>query len=350
MPHRPPRKPRTPPPASTRPPRGAEELAAARAPLALPDFAAIPPVPAPANFVEDAREIGVEFDEGDVEKLGRYLAMLLASNDLLNLTAITDPAEAWRKHIFDSLTLLQALAELPEDGKVIDVGTGGGLPGIPLAICMPHIAFTLLEATGKKVAFLKSVAAALGLRNVTVVEGRAEVAGHDRGARRTSGREGGHREMYHAAVARAVGRLHTLAELTIPFVRIHGRALLIKGQQAAEELTEAERALHLLKCVHEGTIDTPTGRIVVLTKQSGTPKDYPRRDGEPKRAPLGAARDEKPEPSAADRPTGERPKARPANRGAGGPNRPGTGRAGASGPRPGRGGGRGRPGGGRRER
>ncbi len=260
-----------------------------REPLALPDLAVIGPLAPTEAWLAEAGSIGIEFEPGEVEKLGRYLGMLLAANDVLNLTAITDPQEGWRRHILDSLTLIAALAELADGARVMDVGSGGGLPGIPLAICCPRLSFTLLEATGKKVVFLKAVVAALGLENVTVVEARAETAGHDRGVKQpTGGRQGGHRERYEAVVARAVGRLNTLAELALPFVKIGGRALLVKGEKALEELGEAATALHLLKAVHEGTIDTPTGRIVVLTKRAGTPKDYPRRDGEPKRAPLGA--------------------------------------------------------------
>lgn len=268
-----------------------------RSPLDLLNLATLPALTPPPDFLTDCEANGIAFDDGDLDKLGRYLAMLLAANDLLNLTAITDPNQAWRRHIFDSLTLLQLLAELPDGSKILDVGSGGGLPGIPLAICAPLHPFTLLEATGKKVLFLRAVASTLNLTNVTVHEARAESAGHDRGVRIGSApRAGGHREQYDLVLARAVGRLATLAELTIPFVKTGARAALIKGQQAPEELTEAAKALHLLKAVHEGTIDTPTGKIVVLTKQSATPKDYPRRDGEPKRVPLGTVQEKPPRP------------------------------------------------------
>src|SRR5690606_36324378 len=118
----------------------------------------------------------------DLEQLGRYLALLLAVNQQFNLTAITDPAEAWKRHILDSLTLLgplSALAEAQGDAplRVADVGSGGGLPGLVLAIVMPEARFTLLEATGKKAEFLRFAAAALGLTNVEVVAERAEKAG-----------------------------------------------------------------------------------------------------------------------------------------------------------------------------
>jgi len=219
--------------------------------------------------------------------------MLLAANKAFNLTAIRDPDEAWSRHVLDSLSLLGVLAEIeaPEGGslRVIDVGTGGGLPGIPIAMARPDITMTLLDATAKKCTFLDHVARELGLTNVEVVCARAEAAGQDRGERTGTGRVGAHRDSYDLVVARAVGKLATLSELTIPFARVGGLIALIKGEKAGEELEEAKGALHLLHTAHAGTIQTPTGRIVVLEKQRQTPKSYPRRDGEPKRAPLGVS-------------------------------------------------------------
>lgn len=264
---------------------------AARAPMALPEVAPLAP---PAGFEEEARALGIEFERGDLDRLGLYLALLLEINKSTNLTAIEDAALAWRRHILDSLTLVGALSELPKGSRVIDVGSGGGLPGVPLAICMPDLSFALLEATGKKVEFLSLVVRRLGLSNAVVVPERAERAGHDRGEKVSRGpvttRQGGHREAYDAVVARAVGRLPTLLELTAPFAKVGGKILLIKGEQAGAEVDEAREAMHLLKVVHVGTLDTPTGRIVVLEKPSATPRTYPRADGEPKRSPLGVGR------------------------------------------------------------
>lgn len=211
--------------------------------------------------------------------------MLLQTNSALNLTGITDPAEAWTKHILDAMSLVPVLAELlqnlPEGQEflnVIDVGTGGGVPGIPLAIVMPQVRVTLLEATGKKADFLEAAIHKLKLTNARVLCDRAERLGQDHKV---------HREMYDVAIARALGRLNVVAELIVPLVRQGGHALAVKGAKAAEELAEAHEVIGMLGSRHVQTIDTPTGKIVVLEKASRTPRLYPRKNGEPKRLPLG---------------------------------------------------------------
>jgi 16S rRNA (guanine527-N7)-methyltransferase len=251
-----------------------------------------PPLAPPPSFLAAAGDLGVTFDDGDLDRLGRYLAMLLEANALVNLTAIREPDEAWHRHILDALTLLPVLADLepreaekPADAgagdarqiRLIDVGTGGGVPGIPLAIVAPQIHVTLLEATGKKAEFLRAATQALGLGNTTVTQDRAESLGQDRA----------HRETYDVAVARAVGRLAMVAELIVPLVRRGGLALAIKGEQAERELEEAAFALGKLGARFAGLAQTPTGRVIVLEKTTLTPRTYPRKPGEPKRAPLG---------------------------------------------------------------
>ena len=167
-----------------------------------------------------------------------------------------------------------------EARTVIDVGSGGGPPGLILACVSPDIQFTLLEATGKKAAFLEEAVARLGLENVRVVADRAETAGRDREA---------HREQYDVVTARAVGPMPVLAELAIPFARVGGHILAIKGSRAQEDIDAAKEALYRL---HSRVIDThrtASGTIVVIEKDRRTPKIYPRRPGEPKRIPLGRA-------------------------------------------------------------
>lgn len=256
------------------------------------------PVPPPAAFLAAAEALGIAFEPEDLERLERYLGLLLATNEKFNLTAVTDPQEVWTRHVLDSLTLLPMLASAePAEGapagpagkgkpaeptplRVIDIGSGGGLPGIPLAITYPTARFTLVDATGKKATFLREAVKTLGLANVRVLCARAEVLGQDRKAP--------HREHYDVAMARAVGPMATLAEYLVPLVRQGGVALAIKGQKAAEEMEAAAEALGLLGAVHVETVETPTGRVVVLEKTIRTPWLYPRANGEPKRVPLGS--------------------------------------------------------------
>lgn len=237
----------------------------------------VAPLPPPAEFLRASESLGISFDAGDIEKLGRFLAMLLDANTRFNLTAITNPDEAWRRHIFDSITLVPYVISL--DAKaVMDVGSGGGLPGIPLAIVLPNVQFTLLEATGKKARFLQDVVNDLGLRNVRVINDRAETVAADH--------KGGHREHYDLVMARAVGRLPVLLELTVPFAKVGGHVLAMKGEKAAEEIAEAKQALYLLHAQVTDTIHTPTGALVIIEKTRKTPRTYPRSPGEPKRSPL----------------------------------------------------------------
>ncbi len=253
-----------------------------RTPFAF-DVRVAPLVPTP-DFLAQCKDYGLVFEEGDLARLGLYLALLLEATKQFNLTTITDPAHAWLRHIFDSLTLLGPLSDVPESGRIVDIGSGGGLPGIPLAICRPDLRFTLIESTGKKATFLRTITNLIALDNVTILCARAEDIAHDRQD---------HREQYDAVLARAVGKLSIIAELTIPFAKAPsqssagGFTLLIKGQKADDELGEAKQALYLLHARHEMTIDTPTGRIVVLAKTRQTPRIYPRKPGEPKRKPLG---------------------------------------------------------------
>jgi 16S rRNA (guanine527-N7)-methyltransferase len=239
---------------------------------------AISPLAISPDFIPAAEGLGLAFEPGELDQLGRYLTLLIETNKQFNLTAVDDPSTVWTRHVLDALTLLPMLADLPEEAMIIDVGSGGGVPGIPLSICMPHVKFTLLEPTGKKAAFLTTVAKSLGLANVRVVSDRAENLGQDKAR---------HREKYHAAIARAVGAMNMLVELMIPLVAQGGLILCIKGAKADEELEAARTAIGLLGARHAGTTDTPTGRVVVLEKASKTPNLYPRRDGEPKRKPIG---------------------------------------------------------------
>jgi 16S rRNA (guanine527-N7)-methyltransferase len=231
--------------------------AVVRPALALPNPAPLAP---PEGFAAHLRTIGLDADEAVLTQLGDYLARLLAMNEQMNLTAIHDPADAWERHVFDALTLVPLIVGAGAT-RLVDVGSGGGLPGIPLAIALPDLKVTLVEATQKKAAFLTAVAEAMGLANVTVRADRAEALGADalHGA-------------FDVVTARAVGRLAALVPITAPFAKKDGLLLLVKGQRAEEELTEAARVISEQRCTHEKTVATPTGRIVVLRRGAGEPR------------------------------------------------------------------------------
>ena len=235
------------------------------------------------SFVRvDLGALDVALPDAAIDALGRYLDLLLAANRRVNLTGIRDRDEAWRRHIIDSLTLLPGLADLPDGSIVIDVGSGGGLPGVPVAIALPHVRVTLLEATGKKANFLGECVEQLGLQNVQVVQDRAETVGQSRT----------HRQHYDAAICRAIGPMRELLEYTLPLVAVGGRVLAMKGPKAEAELRQASDALSKLGAGELQVFDAyPEGFdrhtvVVCIAKASPTPKGYPRRPGLPRQDPL----------------------------------------------------------------
>lgn len=227
-----------------------------RPPLVLPTSV---PLPVPADFGARLAAISVSLSPAVLAQLGDYLARLLAMNEQMNLTGIKEPEAAWERHILDALTLLPRLAGLTSGATLVDLGSGGGLPALPLAIARPDLAVTMVEATQKKAAFLSAVSAAMGLSNVSVRAERAEALGR-----------GELRGAFDVVTARAVAPLVSLVPLAMPFVRPGGRVLLIKGQRADEELAEARSILAKLGAVHEETASTPTGRIVVLRRANAS--------------------------------------------------------------------------------
>ncbi len=233
---------------------------------------------------DDLAALEIELDGTQRDRLERFVALLLEANQRFNLTAIKDEEGVWRRMIVDSLTALPGMPDV--DGAdapaVVDVGTGGGLPGIPLAIAAPDVSFTLLESTGKKARFVEEAAAALGLDNVRVVQDRAEVVGQ----------QPAHRKAYDLAVCRAVGPMAVILEFCLPLVKVGGRLLAMKGPKVEEELRDAGDALDKLGAGELALIDAyPDGFdndlvIVSVVKDRPTPKAYPRAPGLPKKQPL----------------------------------------------------------------
>ncbi|MCO5178273.1 MAG: 16S rRNA (guanine(527)-N(7))-methyltransferase RsmG [Thermomicrobiales bacterium] len=215
--------------------------------------------------------------DGDTStRLAAYLDVLLETNQVMNLTRITDPDDAQIKLLADSLDLLRFI---PDDAhSVIDIGSGCGVPGMPIAIARPDLFVTLVDATAKKARFLDEAADKLGLTNVEAIQARAEELG----------RIPKRRERFAVATARAVARLATLAELTLPFVRLGGVAILPKGSAANDELVEATYAIGMLGGKPRGVFasNVEGTRIVVIDKVRATPAQFPRRTGLPNSSPL----------------------------------------------------------------
>ncbi len=228
-----------------------------RAPLPLVTEAE--PLPPTGAFRALCAGFGIELEPAEELRLGRFLALLLANDALLNLTAIRDPAAGWERHVFDALTVMAVLSELEGPAMVVDIGSGSGVPALPLATVFPQHAFHLVESTRKKADYLVSTARALGLANVTVHCRRAEELARDRAFRRK----------VDVVTARAVGALDLLARLGAPLLAPGGRCVFIKGQKAAEELEAAGSLIGRLGLAHEGTLDTPTGKLVVLAEARG---------------------------------------------------------------------------------
>lgn len=214
------------------------------------------------------------------EKILLFVERLVAANRSLNLTAITDPVEMATKHVADSLTCLLA-GEWPQGAQVCDVGTGGGFPGMVVAIVRPDLKVDLVDSVAKKLGFLAEAAEELGVQARTV-HGRAEELGRKRPFR----------EGYDVVVARAVARLPVLAELCLPLTKVEGWFVAMKGPAGNEELEEAGRALRLLggspQAVREIELPLNAGRrtLIVMRKEGSTPPSYPRRPGIPAKKPL----------------------------------------------------------------
>ena len=228
-----------------------------------------------------AAEAGIPLTAEQIGQFSVYHEMLLDWNTRMNLTALTAPEDVAVKHIIDSLTAYDA-ALFDGARTLIDVGTGAGLPGIPLAVYAPHLTVTLLDSLNKRVRFLTEVTAAMGLQNVRCIHARAEEAA----------RTAEHRAAYDIAVSRAVARLPILIEYTLSFVRVGGTLLALKGRAYAEEQKEARRAAEVLgggritaRPVHLPGLDDVRA-ILTVTKERQTPAAYPRGGGAPTRRPL----------------------------------------------------------------
>ncbi|WP_307994669.1 16S rRNA (guanine(527)-N(7))-methyltransferase RsmG [uncultured Weissella sp.] len=237
----------------------------------------------PEEFTAALRQNGVDLDDHQIEQFNKYYERLVAVNEHMNLTAITDQDEVYLKHFYDSLTLAFAYPKLQDQPlNMIDVGAGAGFPSLPLKIVFPQLKITIIDSLNKRINFLSELVQELGLEDVTVVHARAEEFG---------GKNSPEREMYDVATARALARLNVLGELTLPFVKEHDVLLAMKGSQAQDEVEQAKQAINTLggKIQSEIDVTLPNGdprTVIVIEKVRKTPKKYPRKPGDPVRKPL----------------------------------------------------------------
>ena len=242
------------------------------------------------QLADGAQELGIPLTDDQLDAFQVYYETLIDWNRRVNLTRITDYEAVQAKHFLDSLSCLPEIQRVSGDSdwvsaaasQAIDVGAGAGFPGVPLKIAVPTLRLTLLEATGKKAEFLRYLVGLLDLAEVSVMRARAEEAGQDPA----------HREGYDLALARALAGMATLAELTLPLVRVGGLVIAQKGEDPTAEVEAAQNAIVTLggRVKEIQSVAVPgledARHLVVLEKVSPTPPKYPRRSGMPAKRPI----------------------------------------------------------------
>lgn len=225
-------------------------------------------------------DFGVEITPEICDKLNLYGNLLLEWNERINLTAITEPIEVLYKHFYDCILFFKNV-NVPQNAKVIDVGTGAGFPGLVLKIVRPDLNVTLLDSLNKRIMFLNDVIEKLNLKNITAIHSRAEDGGTNKN----------YREKYDIACARAVASMPVLLEYCVPFVKIGGQFVAMKGPNVQEEIALCDNAIKQLN-IEKPTIicETLTGNeqraFVCFKKISQTPPKYPRNSGKIAKQPL----------------------------------------------------------------
>ena len=219
---------------------------------------------------EKAEKSGITLTEEQIEKLRIYYELLVEWNEKMNLTALTEPDDVALKHFCDSILLL-SYADVKEGSSLIDVGTGAGFPSVPIKIVRPDIKLCLLDSLNKRLVFLQEVVDKLGLENVKIVHARAED-----GARKAD-----LREKFDYSTSRAVAQLNVLSEYCLPYVKVGGSFLAMKGKYSEEEIDNAKSAIKTLGGKIEmvdtyNLIDTSERTIIQIKKISDTDKRYPR--------------------------------------------------------------------------
>ena len=228
---------------------------------------------------EKLKLININISEDEIENFKIYMELLLEWNEKINLTAITDENDIVLKHFIDSLTIKKYISE---NEKIIDIGTGAGFPGIPLAIMNKYNEITLMDSLNKRIVFLNDVIDKLKLTNVKAIHSRAEELARNKT----------YREKYDVAVSRAVANLSTLVEYMLPFVSVGGKCICMKGPNIEEELKNAKNAIkelggEIIKIENFKLPESDNERnIVIIKKIKETSSKYPRKSGTPSKEPI----------------------------------------------------------------
>lgn len=231
------------------------------------------------KLIDNGKKINININDEQAQKYYNYMNLLIEWNEKINLTAITNPDEIIIKHFIDSITIDKYIEK---NNRIIDVGTGAGFPGIPLSILRDDLDITLMDSLNKRIKFLDEVRELNHLNNISTIHGRAEELGKNKSFR----------EKYDIATSRAVAPLNVLLEYMLPFVKVGGYCICMKGSNVEDEIANSKTALSKLKGKIEKIEtfklpDTEYGRnIIIIKKIENTPSKYPRKPGTPAKEPL----------------------------------------------------------------
>lgn len=229
------------------------------------------------NINKELKILNMSIDQYKSEELLKYMELLVEWNEKINLTAITDPNEIILKHFVDSLSINKYI----QDGiKMVDVGTGAGFPGIPIAIYRENVEIALIDSLSKRINFLNEIISNIKLSNTKTIHGRAEDCGKNMELR----------EMFDVATSRAVAPLNVLVEYLLPFVKVGGICICMKGPNIKKELEQAKKSIDImggkLEKLEKFELNNMERNILLIRKERNTPKMYPRKAGTPSKKPI----------------------------------------------------------------
>jgi 16S rRNA (guanine527-N7)-methyltransferase len=229
-------------------------------------------------FKEECTKNNINIENIDIEKFYIYMREILEWNEKVNVTAIKDEKEFIVKHFIDSLTILEYIED---NKKVLDIGTGAGFPGIPIKIAKPSNKVVLVDSVNKKLNVIRDIIPKISLENIECIHGRAEDLAHDKK----------YRESFDIVTSRAVANLNTLVEYMLPFLKIGGKIICMKGPNYEDELEQSRKAISILggkieKIENRFVSEELERSIIIIKKIKETPKQYPRGQGKPLKTPI----------------------------------------------------------------